>query len=524
MSGIEFSLSSVIPDLQVAVAQGQVVDLTIAGAQIPTDNDGVTSSLVVVLDPERPHIGIRALPAKRPYILIRDVLHLIRDYRGTIREAFDRLGVGGWLVVTVPHQFLAERKYRLPSRHGSGGLRLYTPATLIAEVEESLDATEYRLRLLRDDDSGYDYSADIHDIPEGSKRIVLAIQRIKRPPWAGQMFNGDVPEETFNPTGRILPKQEGKVATHILSPAPTKVMRILVVKLDHRGDYIMAVPALVELRARFPQAHITFVCGTWNADAAESSGMFDEVLPFNFFAEDASMKREPPRDVVSRQFAEMMKGRQFDLAVDMRFFDDTRDLLRRVDAPQKAGFDRWNNFPWLDIVLTLPSPSVDGRGEQFVFPTDTFSSAEHLRRHGEIVIPAASLRDVPRISVYGPYRMLLEGTYELQLDLRTLRGRQNIRIDIVHDAAQKCVFADRVSVDRNGCRVIHFELREPIKDFEVRITNPWWFMPSLMFRGARLVRKGAIVGVHQREAMYLLVQLVSMRLAIPYDHDVVEEA
>ncbi|MBB2169633.1 hypothetical protein HLH36_14950 [Gluconacetobacter aggeris] len=518
-----FSLSSAIPGLKSAVRRADVVDLTLPGALVPLADDGITTSIVVALNPAKPNESIKVLPPKQRYILMREVLQLIKDYRITLQAAFDRLRIGGWLVISVPHQFLAERKYRLPSRYGSSALRLYTPASLIAEIEEALDPTTYRVRLLRDDDNGYNYTSGIHERPEGNQRIIVAIQKLKRPIWADQLFEGDQPVEAFSPADRVVSKAEGPISTHILSPSPGEIGTILVIKLDHRGDYLMAVSAMAELRTRFPAAKITFVCGSWNADSSEKSGYFDEVLVLNFFGEDASLQREPKRDVVTQIFADMMKGRYFDLAIDMRFFDDTRDLLRHVGARFRAGFDRWNTFPWLDIVLTLPSPTLDGSAMQIDWPLDSFRCADKLRLPDQIILPPATLFGKPSITVFGPYKPLKAGKYKLELNLRSRRKAQKIAIDIVHTSACKCVFVSRVMVRPDGCDIIYFDLPEPADDFEIRITCPTWGNDPLEFSGAHLVRLGAIVGVHQREAMYLLIQLIYHRLTAPYVHEIAEE-
>ena len=517
-----FHLSDSIPGLRKAIQDMRVIDITLSGAQVPSESDGISNVITTILDPDHPSDGMRTLPPKQHYILLRGVLQLIPDYRGTIQSAFERLRVGGWLVITVPHQFLAERKFRLPSRYGTRALRIYTPATLIREIEEALDPTEYRLRLLCDDDTGYDYSVDIHEHARGNQRIVVAVQRIKRPSWADHLTVGDEPTEPYSASDRIPPKEQASAKTVIIAPETSAVWTILVVKLDHRGDYLMAAPAFSELRQRFPDARITFVCGSWNIEAARASGWFDEIVPFNFFAEDASLQREPKRDQMTLLFAKLMHGRTFDLAIDMRAFDDTRDLLQKVNARFKAGFDRWNNFPWLDITLTLPLPTIDGRAEQYDWPARDFRSPRPVSGHG-ILIPPTSLFRKPHIAVYGPYKTLKTGRYTLSLDLRSAQ-RQQVLVDVIQSEATKKLFVGHIAVGPEMCETIEFSVQDDAHDIEIRVNAPKWSGHVLDFRGARLVREGAIVGVHQLESMYLLVQLVSIRLTSPYTREIAEDA
>ena len=43
------------------------------------------------------------------------------------------------------------------------------------------------------------------------------------------------------------------------------VGKIVCLKLDHVGDLLIAAPALLLVRRSFPSAHITLLCGPWNA-------------------------------------------------------------------------------------------------------------------------------------------------------------------------------------------------------------------------------------------------------------------
>lgn len=117
-----------------------------------------------------------------------------------------------------------------------------------------------------------------------------------------------------------------------LPPAP----RILILKLDHIGDFIVAMPAMEHLRERFPTAHMTLVCGSWSQDWAAQIGLFDDILVFD------GMKRTGPiwtgfAPEHHAAFDALELGR-FDLAVDLRHDPDTRPLLAKVAASHRAGF------------------------------------------------------------------------------------------------------------------------------------------------------------------------------------------
>lgn len=112
--------------------------------------------------------------------------------------------------------------------------------------------------------------------------------------------------------------------------------RILILKLDHIGDFIVGMPAIAHLRAGFPDASLALVCGSWNRPWAERSGWFDRVVAFDFFTKrnaDWTGATQAQFDA----FAALALG-SFDLAIDLRHDADTRPLLARVDASFRAGF------------------------------------------------------------------------------------------------------------------------------------------------------------------------------------------
>ncbi|MDR3535946.1 MAG: glycosyltransferase family 9 protein [Acetobacteraceae bacterium] len=111
--------------------------------------------------------------------------------------------------------------------------------------------------------------------------------------------------------------------------------RIVVLKLDHLGDFITGLAAMAQLRASFPDSRITLVCGSWNRTWAETSGLFDVVLPFDFFAAVSGANDGGLQGIA--KFKELPIG-PCDLAVDLRHDFDTRPLLQAVDAAFRAGF------------------------------------------------------------------------------------------------------------------------------------------------------------------------------------------
>ena len=179
---------------------------------------------------------------------------------------------------------------------------------------------------------------------------------------------------------------------------------ILILKLDHIGDFVHALEAMTKIRAAWPRGAITLVCGSWNRQLAEATHLFDEVLAFDFYRPSHEVGRilAPTLDESLERFAALGLG-SFDLAVDLRHEADTRAILRRVQATYKAGFSA-GDCAGLDLIL----PEVDhsARASQTFIP---LQAAARVTMLADAVIaafkgPDRTLLDALRASdAHGPF-------------------------------------------------------------------------------------------------------------------------
>jgi hypothetical protein len=438
-------------------------------------------------------------------LIVRCSLQDIPDYRGALRRWFAAVRTGGHLVITVPHTFLYERLLSLPSRWHSSQRRLYTPASILAEVEEALEPNSYRVRLLRDDDEGYDYAAPGDLPPAGSSDIVLVLEKIEPPLWqpgvpvAAGKIRGAEPDYAFEP-----PRTRVEVTT------PQARRRILILKLDHLGDFIMSLNALENARARFADSHITLVVGSWNVDMARASGLADEVIAFDVFPRNST---EEEVDVQGKTalFEQLGLG-AFDLAIDMRTDTDTRFLLRKVDTRLRAGIGARSQFPFLDIFL----PVNQTRNE-------TEAAREDVLRHrdfswqdsadnGEFRLKfATDTIDRGGALVWGPYSRLRPGRYEFEPFIEPDRATNGLlTLDVAIDATP---VVQRILSPEDEVGKLAFTVEAPDLPFEFRI---WTVSDApifgFSFYGGRLIRQGGASVLHQSEYQLLLIELVAHRL------------
>lgn len=119
---------------------------------------------------------------------------------------------------------------------------------------------------------------------------------------------------------------------------PDERPRILLLKLDHIGDFIIALDAFRLLRDTWPNAHLTLVCGSWNRTTAEEVRLFDTILCCDFYPDSSAAyyKEAVVKEGIEKYCA--LELGVYDLAVDLRYYDDNRILLLHTDAKYRAGY------------------------------------------------------------------------------------------------------------------------------------------------------------------------------------------
>jgi ADP-heptose:LPS heptosyltransferase/GT2 family glycosyltransferase len=139
-------------------------------------------------------------------------------------------------------------------------------------------------------------------------------------------------------------------AGHPLYPFDA-VQRILVVKLDHIGDCVTALPALRRLKEHFPAAMITVLAARATLPIWRQEAAVTDTLEFNFFRARSGAGKHEISAADLAHLGEVLGARGFDLAVDLRKQPDSRFVLEHCGARWLAGFDHQGRFPWLDMAL-----------------------------------------------------------------------------------------------------------------------------------------------------------------------------
>lgn len=420
--------------------------------------------------------------------------HMV-EYRAALQAWFAAVRTGGHLIVIVPHALAEGRQPVLPVPDRPRQRRLYTPAQLMSEIEEALVPGSYRISLLCDGDG-----TDAGDRGDGDT-ISVVLEKMALPFPA--------PADGDAAPSRPLPHPFTPAVTRLERALPRPHERILVLKLDHLGDFILGLPALERVRALFPQAHITLVVGSWNVELARSTALADEVLNFDAFPRNSS---EEEVDVPGKRglFDAAIRD-SYDLAIDLRSDGDTRTLLARVRAPVKAGMGDRSHYPFLDIAL--PIDADRGWREQARedrFDHRDFSSQDGVERlHHRLVVSADRVQRNSAI-IWGPYRRLRPGRYLFDPAIEFADGGEGL---LMIDVGLNTRRVARRYVQRGDPLWLPFDVEEPDSAFEFRIWPLEETPPiGLSFYGGRLVREGVNGTLHQSDYLVLLVELVARRV------------
>jgi ADP-heptose:LPS heptosyltransferase len=173
--------------------------------------------------------------------------------------------------------------------------------------------------------------------------------------WQGVFLKGDryFSRHLSSEYDDYVPEAEPTTVVHVGHPviARDAVKRLLVVKLDHIGDFIASLPAMRRLKQLFPKAELHVLAARASMSLAALEPAIDQMHEFNFFnakSAKGTLKLAQKELVALR---ERLAPFHFDLALDLRRQPDTRHVLQYTGATWTGGFDRSYQHPWLDLAV-----------------------------------------------------------------------------------------------------------------------------------------------------------------------------
>ena len=172
------------------------------------------------------------------------------------------------------------------------------------------------------------------------------------------------------------------------------VRAILVVKLDHIGDFVMAFPALRRLKQRFPKARLCVLGAKASGMLAALEPAIDEFIEFNFFHARSGITGTLVSDADLLALEARLRPYRFDIALDLRMQGETRHVLRHSGATVLAGFEREGRFPWLDV-------AVEWEGDRSLTPKRVHAG-DHLLQLVDALAAACEREPFPALPAGDP--------------------------------------------------------------------------------------------------------------------------
>lgn len=161
-------------------------------------------------------------------------------------------------------------------------------------------------------------------------------------------------------------------------------MRILIRATNWVGDAILALPALRQVRAKFPEAMIAIVARPYVADVYRDQGICDELIPYDTRSGHSGWSGR-------ERLAGEIREKKFDTALLLQNAFDAAWLVWRAGVPERIGYARDGRRLLLTRAIAVPKEGEVPAHEKFYY-------LELLRRAGWI----NSLPDEAHISLQVP--------------------------------------------------------------------------------------------------------------------------
>ena len=457
-------------------------------------------------------------------------LEHIDDYQNAIREWFRVLKVGGHLLIMVPHKFLYEKQAAPPSRFNDDHKRFYTPASLMAEIEISLQPNSYRLRHMVDNDFGFDYNIPPSRHSGGCYELELVLEKIEAPSWHLAKSPAETALLAEAEPLREMASQADVIRYDFaveIAPNPS----ILVLKLDHFGDFVIGLPSLRRLREAFPTSRITLLVGSWNKTAALASKLADAVLTYDYFPQNALGWDGKPHERLEK--FQTLTAEHYDIAIDLRVDEDTRHLLTMVDAGLRCGIGAPSRHPFLDVAAP-PEHRVRHQAaaqETRSFAVSSFESRMPFKR---TFYHETDFRTMAGHVIYGPHVPLPLGPVTVDFDVRLIGWRigwhlqkAQVTLDVARDGSEIVALRalrarDFMAHADDGVRLsFDNESAASLYEFRVHVAGAL-VRTRLRFAGVHLHQTAARARfqrseLHIGEQLSMLVQLIADRTRPLYD-------
>ena len=120
-----------------------------------------------------------------------------------------------------------------------------------------------------------------------------------------------------------------------------KIEKLLIIRNDGIGDFILSLNALHTLRRSFRRAKITACIPSWQEEIAVASNLFDEIIIFDAKKSEYLSSALRFTNLFSDMLRQipLLRRKQFDLALDIRGDLRNRIIIFLSAVPYRVSFD-----------------------------------------------------------------------------------------------------------------------------------------------------------------------------------------
>ncbi len=190
------------------------------------------------------------------------------------------------------------------------------------------------------------------------------------------------------------------------------IQNILIIKLKHIGDVLLASSAFEALHGRFPDAKITALVPRGTEEMLQNNPHVHEVLIF-----DRAIKKFFLSSIVQHELSLLraLRGRKFDVAVDFSDGDRGAILAFLSGARMRLGYKRRKGMLGRDKLFTHVAPHdfsrsvLDAQGDvlrplgvEGPMPTPRWFPSQETKRQADALLAKAGVGPQEKIIVFHP--------------------------------------------------------------------------------------------------------------------------
>lgn len=112
--------------------------------------------------------------------------------------------------------------------------------------------------------------------------------------------------------------------------APVNIKKIIVVKLDHIGDDIIALAAIRKIRSIYPDAQIDLLCGPWAKGMMEAQPEIDDVITYEYFSVRSQLGVTGSNPKLVAKLIKQLKLNHYDLSIHLRRHEETQGIAAEI--------------------------------------------------------------------------------------------------------------------------------------------------------------------------------------------------